>query len=109
MREIDAFLEKVKAQPALFLGKKDLKALSYSLCGYESAIFDLTGRRVLWNTKFQRFVEGKYGDEYIGTIHWSNFLLKRQTEEEAFDLFFDLWTEFSQRYPDWEELDFSMI
>ena len=109
MHEIERFLERVGEKPALFLGKKDLRALSYSLAGYESAIYDLTGKRVLFNTKFQRFVEQKYEEEYRNTSHWSAFLLKNRSEEDALDLFFDLWAEFLRLYPHWEELGYDQI
>ena len=104
MYNIKHFLEKVKNNPALYLGEKNLQSLSFAISGYEEAIFDLTGKRVLFNTKFQRFVEHKYRGEYLLSIHWSKFLSNGRSAEEAFDLFFDIWNEFQQRYPAWEEL-----
>ncbi|MBQ8216166.1 MAG: hypothetical protein IJZ33_07890 [Clostridia bacterium] len=109
MNELNDFLKRVQAHPAVYLGKKDLRALSFSLAGYEEALLDLTGRRVLFNTKFQRFVEQKYEEEYRNTSHWSAFLLKNRSEEDAFDLFFDLWAEFLRLYPHWEELGYDQI
>lgn len=105
MKEIEHFLERVRLRPALYLGKKDLAALSHNLAGYEEALADLTGRKVLFNNKFQCFVQSKYGRAYNKTIHWSTFLLEQYPEEEAFDLFFALFDEFLMHFPHWEQMD----
>lgn len=109
MHEIERFLERVGEKPALFLGKKDLRALSYSLAGYESAIYDLTGKRVLFHTKFQRFTEKKLPQDSGRTVHWSAMLLNGRSEEAAFDLFFELWAEFLKQHPHWEEEDHTLF
>ena len=109
MHEIERFLERVGEKPALFLGKKDLRALSYSLASYESAIYDLTGKRVLFHTKFQRFTEKKLPQDSGRTVHWSAMLLNGRSEEAAFDLFFELWAEFLKQHPHWEEEDHTLF
>ena len=57
MNELIRFLMRIKENPKLYLGKNDIIALSHSISGYEAAIFDLTGKRICFNTKFQIFVE----------------------------------------------------
>ncbi|MBQ7846841.1 MAG: hypothetical protein IJ344_01020 [Clostridia bacterium] len=83
MKEIEHFLERVRLRPALYLGKKDLAALSHNLAGYEEALADLTGRKVLFNNKFQCFVQSKYGraynKQYTGQhFSWNNTPKKRR-------------------------------
>ncbi len=109
MHELNDFLKRVQAHPAVYLGKKDLRALSFSLAGYEEALLDLTGRRVLFHTKFQRFAEKKLPQDSGRTVHWSAMLLNGRSEEAAFDLFFELWAEFLKRHPHWEEEDHTLF
>ena len=108
MCKFNLFLEKIKNQPALFLGNKDVVALSYVISGYEEAIYDLTGNRVLFNTKFQIIIEKKHDSERFMTIHWSQLLVNIYSEE-SFDRFFELWSEFLRVYPDWENLDICLF
>ena len=100
MLRIYIFLKKVKSHPALYLGKKDITALSQALAGYEEAIFDLTGERVQFNSKFQQFAEYKFKTESTITVHWTKILSHNRREDEAFDLFFELLDEFFERYED---------
>ena len=109
MYMFESYLKKIKSDPALYLGRKNLIALSFMISGYEEAIYDLTDKRILFNSKIQRFIEQKFITEYKQPVHWSSFLLKNRSDEEAFDMFFEVFEEFKKRYPDWSELNWSEI
>ena len=74
------------------------------MAGFECAIFELTGRRYNFDSKFQRFVEQKYELEFC-TEHWSTILSRDRSDEEAFALFYSCWEEFHSSYPGFPSFD----
>ena len=82
------FLQQIKENAAVLIGKASLSRLRFFMSGYEFAFQELTGYRLWFNREFQAFIE-KYCSS-SGTQHWSTIISTGKTDEEAFSAFFEL-------------------
>ncbi len=95
MKYINSIIEKISKNPGLYIGKKSLERLSTFLSGYECALNMVLQDFPYFDSKFQQFIENKYGLTYC-TKHWSEIISANTTEEEAFDLFLQYWNEMNE-------------
>ncbi len=101
MENIKKVLKEIKNRPAVYIGNLSLERLSLYLAGYEHACDKITNRRAYFNSYFQLYVQIKY--KLNLTKHWSKFLSEGVSEEQAFELFYNLveemfceWAEYFQ-------------
>jgi len=96
MKHINLIIEKIRQKPGLYIGKKNLDHLATFMSGYECALNIVSQDFPYFDSKFQRFIESKYGLTYC-TSHWSKIISANTTEEEAFDLFLHYWDEMKKK------------
>ncbi len=89
MERIYTLLQDIRKRPALYLGSRTFDGLDWFLAGYEAALNDIEGPHCIFNFMFQRFVEDKYRNKYEHR-HWSKIIKEGKTDEETFDVFFEL-------------------
>jgi len=75
-----------------------LHELAVLISGYECAIYDITGERVLFDSTFQLYIELQLGNNDNVRKHWDGALLEKYSEDEAFDRFYDYLDEFKELY-----------
>lgn len=95
MDYIEYILKKIKTAYGMYIGNKSLHSLASFMSGFECAIYELTGKRHNFNSKFQRFIEDKYKIDFC-TEHWADIISRNLSSAEAFDLFFIYWDEFNE-------------
>lgn len=95
MEYIDNLLREIKERYGVYIGRKSVHILSVFLSGYVCAVYELTGDEnvLLFNSQFQTFVERKNG-LVLNTKHWSKIIALNRSDEEAFDLFYELYEEY---------------
>jgi hypothetical protein len=97
MTELD-IIEKVRACPGIFIGRKSLTGLVHFVGGYLQCLAD-SGDSIPQETSkaMQEFVREWYG--ISPQVHWSKILLMMgQSEEDAYDLFFELLDKYHQGF-----------
>ena len=57
MERIFNLLDNIKDKCGVYIGNKNLQKLATFLCGYECALYDLTGESVLFDSTFQLYIE----------------------------------------------------
>ena len=88
-------LQKIRDRPGLYLGEKSLIYLYYLILGYEDRAFETDPNYHDCLDGFDEFVYSYYYDQPIGTRSWKRFILDNtNTQEEAFDEFYELLDEF---------------
>ncbi len=92
MKYLKILLRKIKDQYVAYIGEKSLYKLAIFLSGVECGLNEARVEQPAFDCYFQRFVERKI--EYHTSEHWSVILSRGKTEEESFDAFFSLLTEF---------------
>jgi len=93
MLKIKRIIENIKATPGLYLGKKSITLLKAFLDGYIEGI----GKGdIYYLSEFQKFIEDEYPSNM--SYSWANLILvNSDSEEEAFDKFFELYNDFSSK------------
>jgi hypothetical protein len=97
LNKLHELLQKIKARPELYLGKKSLERLHPFLSGYVVCLSDRFGEScpVLFSD-FQEYVQKKY---QITSSHSCEKIIDfySRSDEEAFDKYFDLMNEFLKK------------
>ena len=84
MERIFNLLDKIRDNYGVYIGKKSLHDISVLISGYECAIHDITGERILFDSTFQLYIEMKLESKYYNGKHWDGILLEKYGEDEAF-------------------------
>lgn len=95
-QKVRALLDNIQKRPLIYLGKKSLDRLHMFLCGYIFSLADDKTENPAWNclSGFQTFVADRY--QVTDTLNWSSIIRRSvETEEAAFDTFFELWAEYT--------------
>lgn len=104
VHSIRDLLEEIRQRPALWLGTKSLTGLKCLLNGYEMACYKHAIRKtaqlpddVPWQG-FNEWLKLRYG-KVNWSVDWHWLLVEMsKSEEEAFDRFFELLTEYEKSY-----------
>jgi len=98
MEYLDNLLRNIKAKYAVYIGRKQVHDLIVLLGGYELAVYEFTKDEKVLNCymRFQSFVWKKNNIAHTSKSV-EELLMEGRTEEEAFDLFFELWEEFRRQ------------
>jgi hypothetical protein len=93
-------LDSLRRHPE-FTNEKSLKALRAFLSGYEAAVgeFHINDAAVFSDLRpFSEWVAKHYGYEKAGARSWYSLIAGHtQSDAEAFDMFFDLLSQYRQR------------
>ena len=95
MEEIFNLLDELQDNFGMYIGNKSLNKLTTFISGYECAMNRLLGHYSFFNSKFQLFVDSFLGDDFH-VQHCAKTLHYDKTEEEAFDLFYEVLEEFKK-------------
>lgn len=89
MNNLENLLLKIRTSPNIYIGKKSLEILSAFISGYSVCIYDIKGVYPDYLDGFQEYVECQYN---INSSHsWTSIIQRfSNTEEEAFDRFYEL-------------------
>ena len=89
----ELLLVKIREMPALYIGKKSVERLRAFVDGYSTCFGEIYGKEPTILTGFNQYVAQKYK---INTDHdWSSIIqFFSNTEESAFDMFYQLLDEF---------------
>ena len=90
---IKKLLNDMRIRPGVYFGKKSLDRLTAFLSGYMCCVHERDGGSTVYLPGFQEFVSERYNIK--SAQHWSNIItFFSSTEEDAFDLFYELLDEF---------------
>lgn len=87
-------LQDIRERPELYLGKKSVERLCHFINGYrEHETYTVDTVKNDWMYDLKRYIEGYYN---LNTDHnWSSLMqFFSNTEEEAFDKFYEFFDEF---------------
>lgn len=86
-------MKKIREKPGLYLGEKSLTRLNFFIFGYEHKEQELGLQLTNEIAGFDEFTREKYGDKMTLNC-WERVLRNTDSEEVAFDKFFELLDEF---------------
>lgn len=94
-------LQKIKQRPGMYLGQPSITALFTFISGYEFAREELgiplTQSEENFHRNFQLWLQKRFEIQTVNS--WAKIILfYSRSEQEAFDYFFELLTEFSQQH-----------
>jgi hypothetical protein len=81
-------LEKIKNQPGMYLGKKDLDKLSDFISCYILTVRERTGEQIPFIHQFSIYINHEYQPKWDQIKWWSATILENQSQEDAFELFY---------------------
>ena len=90
---LDSLLRRIEPRPELFIGSRDIRALSHFLNGYIWAAKEEHPNFDDWiHTDFQSWLARKYND--IRTLNWCGLIRLHEPDGDSTDAFFRLLCEF---------------
>ena len=85
----------VQERPGAYIGSPSIEKLLNFIVGYEVAVYQLTGYRIVMEQEFRRFLSQKYNKE-DWECSFVQFFQDGKTDEEGFDAFFEELKHFCQ-------------
>lgn len=97
--KIIKLLYDIKDRPGVYIGNKSLERLAMFLNGYISCMVEMTNKTTYFLIEIQDYVAQHYNIQF--EQHWSEIIkLHTQSEEEAYDKFYELLNEFVKKKKD---------